>query len=207
MIGVKVMKKPTAGELIRNERKLRGISISKLAELSGVSQPYISQIESDKRKPSYEIIRKIIGVLNIDFHLLSWASELYTDEEYQDYLNQKNYFESMTPEEREMHTEEQVEDFNYFQKLSLFQKRKYVQIEDFLNNSRESIYINKHKLTVSEIKALISLFEDKEKNYPSDSTIEQEFEKLRNERKEAKQKEKTGESIIVLDSHFDYDLD
>lgn len=201
------MKKPTAGELIRNERKLRGISISKLAELSGVSQPYISQIESDKRKPSYEIIRKIIGVLNIDFHLLSWASELYTDKEYQDYLNQKNYFESMTPEEREIHAEEQVEDFNYFQKLSLFQKRKYVQIEDFLNNDRESIYINKHKLTVSEIKALIALFENKEKNYPSDSTIEQEFEKLRNERKEVRQKEKNGESKIVLDSHFDYDLD
>lgn len=205
------MKKPTAGELIRNERKLKGISISKLAELTEVSQPYLSQIENGKRNPSFDIIHKIKRILDIDFHLLSWASGLYTDLEYKHFLEQKDFHESMTPEEEEKYLADQYDDFNYSHKLHKFTKRKYVQIEDYLNNEVESFYINGHKLTNDEIKMLIHLFEGKEKNYPSDTELENEFNELRKERVKSKEKSKknigNGKINIEFDYYHDYDLD
>lgn len=205
------MKKPTAGELIRNERKLKGISISKLAELTEVSQPYLSQIENGKRNPSFDIIHKIKRVLDIDFHLLSWASGLYTDSEYKHFLAQKDFHESMTPEEEEKYLTDQYDAFNYSNKLHKFTKRKYVQIEDFLNNEVESFYINGHKLTNDEIKMLIHLFEGKEKNYPSDTELENEFNELRKERVKSKEKSmkniENGKINIEFDYYHDYDLD
>ncbi|MFC9540813.1 helix-turn-helix domain-containing protein [Lysinibacillus sp. NPDC056959] len=201
--------KPTAGELIKKARKLNGLTITKLAELTAVSQPYLSQIENDKRKPSYEVIRKIIPILNLDFHLLAWASELYSDREYQEYLEQKDIFESMTPEEEKKYFDEQNKEASYYQKLIVFQKRKYVQIEDFLKNSKEGIYINGHKLTDNEIKMLIHLFEGKEKNYPSDGEVKKEFDELREERIKNIEKIKNGEGLLIskVDDYFDYDLD
>jgi transcriptional regulator with XRE-family HTH domain len=41
------------------------LSIRKLAELTGVSNPYLSQIERGVRKPSAEILRSIADALSI----------------------------------------------------------------------------------------------------------------------------------------------
>lgn len=205
------MKKPTAGELIRNERKLKGLSISKLAELTEVSQPYLSQIENGKRNPSYDIIHKIKRVLDIDFYLLSWASGLYTDAEYKDYLEQKEHVDSMTPEEEEEYYNQQNKDFIFYDKVNKFRKRKYVQIEDFLNNQIEGFYISGHKLTNDEIKMLIHLFENKEKNYPTESELENEFKELQKERVQYKKRLKeaieNGKIMIDVDPYSEYDLD
>ena len=205
------MKKPTAGELIRNERKLKGLSISKLAELTEVSQPYLSQIEIGKRNPSYDIIHKIKRVLDLDFYLLSWASGLFTDAEYKDYLEQKEQFDSMTPEEEEEYFNKQNNEFIFYDKVNRFRKRKYVQIEDFLNNQIEGFYISGHKLTSDEIKMLIHLFESKEKNYPTESELENEFKELQKERVKYKKKLKeaigNGKIMIDVDPYSDYDLD
>lgn len=205
------MKKPTAGELIRTERKLKGLSISKLAELTGVSQPYLSQIENGKRNPSYEIIHKIKKALDIDFHLFAWASGLYTDVEYKEYLEQKEFFDSMTPEEEEEYFNQQNKDFMFYDKVNKFRKRKYVQIEDFLNNQIEGFYISGHKLTNDEIKMLIHLFENKEKNYPTESELENEFKELQKERikykKRLKDSMENGKIMLDIDPYHEYDLD
>jgi|SRR5690625_1561969 len=53
------MENQTIGEFIKNERNDNKISIAQLAESSGVSSPYISQIESNTRNPSPKVLKQI----------------------------------------------------------------------------------------------------------------------------------------------------
>ena len=43
------------GSFIRDQRNMAEMSVRKLADLAGVSNPYLSQIERGLRKPSAEI--------------------------------------------------------------------------------------------------------------------------------------------------------
>lgn len=58
------------GEFIKKLRKAQGFTLAQLAERSGVSQPFLSQIENNKRKPSPEILKKIFGPLNYSYSSL-----------------------------------------------------------------------------------------------------------------------------------------
>lgn len=51
------------GKYLKALRKAKGMTLTKLAEDSGGSHPYLSQIENGKRVPSPEIIRKISQAL------------------------------------------------------------------------------------------------------------------------------------------------
>lgn len=53
------------GAFIREQRERSALSIRKLADLTGVSNPYLSQIERGVRKPSAEILRSIGEALSI----------------------------------------------------------------------------------------------------------------------------------------------
>ncbi len=56
---------PDVGSFIKEQREKSSLSIRKLAELTGVSNPYISQIERGIRTPSAEILRSIGQALSI----------------------------------------------------------------------------------------------------------------------------------------------
>ena len=56
---------PDVGAFIKEQRERSSLSIRKLAELTGVSNPYLSQIERGVRKPSAEILRSIADALSI----------------------------------------------------------------------------------------------------------------------------------------------
>lgn len=51
--------------LIREKRKEKGISQGKLAGLVQVSQPFIAEIESGRKKPSLDVLMRICTVLDI----------------------------------------------------------------------------------------------------------------------------------------------
>ena len=51
--------------LIREKRKEKGISQGKLAGLVQVSQPFIAEIESGRKKPSLDVLMRICTVLEI----------------------------------------------------------------------------------------------------------------------------------------------
>ncbi len=53
------------GDFIRAQRELTRMSVRRLAELAGVSNPYLSQIERGLRRPSAEILQQIAKGLNI----------------------------------------------------------------------------------------------------------------------------------------------
>lgn len=60
------------GKKIRQLRKLKGFTTSKLAEASGVNPSYISMIEKGKRKnPTLTIINNIASVLEVPVDLLT----------------------------------------------------------------------------------------------------------------------------------------
>lgn len=53
------------GAFIRDQRRQTRLSMRKLAEAAGVSNPYLSQIERGLRKPSAEILQQLARALSI----------------------------------------------------------------------------------------------------------------------------------------------
>jgi len=53
------------GMFIREQRRTAELSLRKLSELAGVSNPYLSQIERGLRKPSADILNQIARALEI----------------------------------------------------------------------------------------------------------------------------------------------
>jgi transcriptional regulator with XRE-family HTH domain len=58
------------GAFIRDQRQLGRISLRKLSELAGLSNPYLSQIERGMRKPSADILQQIAKALRISAETL-----------------------------------------------------------------------------------------------------------------------------------------
>jgi transcriptional regulator with XRE-family HTH domain len=53
------------GQRIRHFRELKGISTNKLANLSGISQSYLRDVELEKKNPTIEIIYQLCESLGI----------------------------------------------------------------------------------------------------------------------------------------------
>src|SRR5688572_24577878 len=60
----------SVGEFIREQRRSAQYSLRQLADLAGVSNPYLSQIERGLRKPSAEILQQIAKALRISAETL-----------------------------------------------------------------------------------------------------------------------------------------
>ena len=58
------------GDFIRDQRRNARLSLRKLSELAGISNPYLSQIERGLRKPSAEILQSIARGLRISAETL-----------------------------------------------------------------------------------------------------------------------------------------
>lgn len=58
------------GAFIREQRRITDLSVRRLAELTGVSNPYLSQIERGLRRPSADILQQIARGLQISSETL-----------------------------------------------------------------------------------------------------------------------------------------
>jgi transcriptional regulator with XRE-family HTH domain len=58
------------GEFIRGQREVASMSVRRLADLAGVSNPYLSQIERGLRRPSAEILQQLANALKISVETL-----------------------------------------------------------------------------------------------------------------------------------------
>lgn len=58
------------GEFIREQRRVGQLSLRKLSEMAGVSNPYLSQIERGLRRPSADILQQIARALEISSETL-----------------------------------------------------------------------------------------------------------------------------------------
>ncbi|WP_181884622.1 helix-turn-helix domain-containing protein [Neobacillus piezotolerans] len=103
------------GSYIKKLRKDKGLTLAKLAELSGVSHPYISQIENGKLKsfPSSEVLIKLAKHLGVHYALLLLEAgyiakgTIMTDGQLLvtegSYIEARKEIESMDPDDNEEH--------------------------------------------------------------------------------------------------------
>lgn len=64
------MKLGELGSFIRDQRRAARLSLRKLSDRAGISNPYLSQIERGLRKPSAEILQQIAKALEISSETL-----------------------------------------------------------------------------------------------------------------------------------------
>ena len=70
------------GEFIADQRRSASLSMRQLAELAGVSNPYLSQIERGLRRPSAEVLQQLAKALRVSAEsLYIRAGILSPDEE------------------------------------------------------------------------------------------------------------------------------
>lgn len=67
------------GDFIRNQREVASMSVRRLADLAGVSNPYLSQIERGLRRPSAEILQQLANALKISVETLYVRAGLLAD--------------------------------------------------------------------------------------------------------------------------------
>jgi transcriptional regulator with XRE-family HTH domain len=58
------------GAFIRSQRKLANLSLRQLAELSSLSNPYLSQLERGMHQPSVRVLKLLSGALNVSAEML-----------------------------------------------------------------------------------------------------------------------------------------
>ena len=58
------------GSYIRAGRRAKELSLRRLSEASGISNPYLSQIERGLRKPSAEVLQQIARALGVPIEQL-----------------------------------------------------------------------------------------------------------------------------------------
>ena len=69
------------GEFIKSQREVASMSVRRLAEMAGVSNPYLSQIERGLRRPSAEILQQLAKALKISVETLYVRAGLLADED------------------------------------------------------------------------------------------------------------------------------
>jgi len=90
------------GEFIRDQRRRDRLSLRKLSELAGISNPYLSQIERGLRKPSAEILQAIARGLQISAETLYVRAGILDErEEEQDLVAQIHSDPTLTDRQKQ----------------------------------------------------------------------------------------------------------
>jgi len=69
------------GEIIRRQRELSALSMRQFADLVGISNPYLSQIERGLREPSERVLEGIARSLQVPVDALREQAGLHLDDE------------------------------------------------------------------------------------------------------------------------------
>jgi transcriptional regulator with XRE-family HTH domain len=62
------------GAFIRTQRKMANLSLRQLAELTSLSNPYLSQVERGLHQPSVRVLKALSDALNVSAETLLAAS-------------------------------------------------------------------------------------------------------------------------------------
>ena len=68
------------GSFIRAQRKMADLSLRELAEMTEVSNPYLSQLERGLHQPSVRVLKSIANALNVSAETLLVQAGLLEDE-------------------------------------------------------------------------------------------------------------------------------
>ena len=82
------MKLGELGAFIRDQRRSARLSLRKLSDLAGISNPYLSQIERGLRKPSAEILQAIAKALSISSETLYVRAGILDEDRQHDLVDE-----------------------------------------------------------------------------------------------------------------------
>jgi transcriptional regulator with XRE-family HTH domain len=88
------------GEFIREQRRVGHLSLRKLSEMAGISNPYLSQIERGLRKPSAEILQQIARALEISSETLYVRAGILEEREGSDLVAEIRHDTQLTEEQK-----------------------------------------------------------------------------------------------------------
>jgi transcriptional regulator with XRE-family HTH domain len=88
------------GEFIRDQRRVGHLSLRKLSEMAGISNPYLSQIERGLRRPSAEILQQIARALEISSETLYVRAGILEEREHSDLAAEIRRHPSLTEEQK-----------------------------------------------------------------------------------------------------------
>ena len=88
------------GEFIREQRRVGHLSLRKLSELAGISNPYLSQIERGLRRPSAEILQQIARALEISSETLYVRAGILEEREGSDLVAEIRRDPQLTEEQK-----------------------------------------------------------------------------------------------------------
>lgn len=72
------------GAYVREQRRLGELSLRRLSEISGISNPYLSQIERGQRRPSADILQQLARALEISAETLYVRAGILEDRDQPD---------------------------------------------------------------------------------------------------------------------------
>jgi transcriptional regulator with XRE-family HTH domain len=84
LVKVASVAEPTAfslGEIIRRQRELNRLSMRRFAQMAGISNPYLSQIERGLREPSERVVDAIASSLQTSAEALYEQAGLVAEED------------------------------------------------------------------------------------------------------------------------------
>jgi transcriptional regulator with XRE-family HTH domain len=58
------------GAFIRSQRKLANLTLRQLAELTSLSNPYLSELERGMHQPTVRVLKQLSGALNVSAEML-----------------------------------------------------------------------------------------------------------------------------------------
>ena len=76
----------TLSNVIKTAREKADITIEALAEKAGITERYLYRIENEGKKPSYEVLYKLIRTLNISPDLIFYPEKSSADTEAEDLI-------------------------------------------------------------------------------------------------------------------------
>lgn len=152
------MDKKQFGEFLSQKRKERSLTTSELAELSGLSQSYISNVENGRRtKPKPETIEKLAKALDIpNRDLMMVAGYGYIDDIFEDIDNLKAKIE-LTVDLFEHETDSNG--VRSSRRLSREEQLRRLFDVRFLLTGKETAYYNGKHLTNEERKRVITILD------------------------------------------------
>jgi transcriptional regulator with XRE-family HTH domain len=88
------------GSFIRQQRSVASLSLRRLSELAGISNPYLSQIERGLRQPSAQILQQLARALRISAETLYVQAGILEDRPPGDDLDRRILADSYLSEEQ-----------------------------------------------------------------------------------------------------------
>jgi XRE family transcriptional regulator of biofilm formation len=112
------------GNNIHYIRKLRGLTLSELAERAKISKSYLSNMERNLNKnPSLQIIKKVASALDIDFRTLLGATTINKHMPEHEWIDFVNELKRSGVEKEQLHEYKQVIEFVKWQNAKVNGKR------------------------------------------------------------------------------------